>query len=391
MEDIFVNKKLKYDTFKKTLKQDTSSIGMGTIDSIHVKQMESFDKQYMELPKLKQKLDKLYSELAVVEAKPPRDYTSVDISKRAGLKERIENLVDKIERIENATDEFDYLTRALPIIEKHYDVNNNPIGQGQKKVISVIDLFTSKKDKFHSNENNMLDEYIRCTMNKSISSKKKKHTSQLCPNCMIEKTLQHSDGHLVCVECGHSDRVIVDMEKVNYKDPFYENKSTGYKRMNHFSELMNQFQAKESTEISPQIYNSIISEIKKRKITDPKQLIKKVMRNILKKLELNMYFEHIPFIINRLTGLQPPTITREMEDRLKAMFKDIQAPFEEFKGGRKNFLNYNYVFHKFFELLGEDHFLSHFPLLKSPTKLREQEEIYEKICKKLGWQFIPSQ
>ena len=73
------------------------------------------------------------------------------------------------------------------------------------------------------------------------------------------------------------------------------------------------------------------------------------------------------------------------------MFKEIQEPFRMFKPpSRKNFLNYNYVFHKFFELLGMDHFLAHFPLLKSPIKLRDQEEIYEKICKYLKWEFIPS-
>ena len=227
-------------------------------------------------------------------------------------------------------------------------------------------------------------------MNKTIN-KKKKTTTQLCPDCKIEKTLQCSDGQLVCMNCGHSDRVIVDMEKINFKDPFYENKSTGYKRMNHFSELMNQFQAKESTEISQQIYNMIILEIKKRKITDPAKLDKKKMRSMLKKLELNQYFEHIPFIINRLTGLPPPTITRETEEKLKSMFKEIQLPFYNYKtNGRKNFLNYNYVFHKFFELLNMDEFLPHFPLLKSPVKLRDQEEIWEKICKHLRWEFIAS-
>ena len=57
------------------------------------------------------------------------------------------------------------------------------------------------------------------------------------------------------------------------------------------------------------------------------------MRNILKKLELNQYFEHIPFIINRLTGLRPPTITREIEEKLKNMFKEIQ---EDRKSTRLN-------------------------------------------------------
>ena len=31
-----------------------------------------------------------------------------------------------------------------------------------------------------------------------------------------------------------------------------------------------------------------------------------------------------------------------------------------------------------------------FPLLKSPEKLRAQDMIWEKICRELGWEFIPS-
>lgn len=383
-DDEFVKKKLKYNTLKKTLKQDTSSLTIGTIDSLHIKSMEYFDKQISNIPKLKQKLERLRSELHNIENRPPKNYTLTDISKKAELKDKIDNIIDKINKIENSTDEIDYITRALPIIEKHYNTEEVI----PKKTILITDLFSIKKDK---NDDNMLDEYIKCTMNKSIVNKKRKLQTQQCPLCSTEKILQNSDGHMVCVECGHSDRVIVDMEKINFKDPFYENKSTGYKRMNHFSELMNQFQAKETTEISQQIYNLIILEIKKQKIKNPNKLTKKVMRSILKKLELNQYFEHIPFIINRLTGAPPPTITREIEEKLKTMFKEIQEPFRLYKpSSRKNFLNYNYIFHKFFELLGMDHFLIHFPLLKSSVKLREQEEIYEKICKHLKWQYIPS-
>ena len=41
-----------------------------------------------------------------------------------------------------------------------------------------------------------------------------------------------------------------------------------YKRINHFREWLNQFQAKESTEIPDEIYSSILIEINKMRITD---------------------------------------------------------------------------------------------------------------------------
>jgi len=412
MDDLFITKKLKYTTLKKTIQYDSSLMNYGTIDSLHTKFMSDFEKQEKSVSKLQNKIDKLKKELADLENIPPSSYTIIDISKKSELLCKIEQLEDTIKRISSCEDEHEYYVKSLPILTQYYGINrNSTVGENSaankiklddvtgnrsnsRESKTLIEFFnTCKKNKDHNimtdNDNNIFEEYLRCTMNKNI--KKKSSQNQLCPECNTEKTLQSSDGHLVCMKCGHSDRVIIDMEKVNFKDPFYENKSTGYKRMNHFSELMNQFQAKESTDIQPEIFNSIIHEIKKQKITNPNELTKKRMRQILKKLELNQYFEHIPFIINHLTGLPPPTITRETEEKLKSMFKEIQEPFKIYRSkDRRNFLNYNFIFHKFFQLLGMDEFLPHFPLLKSHSKLQEQDHLWLQICKHLRWEFISS-
>jgi hypothetical protein len=43
------------------------------------------------------------------------------------------------------------------------------------------------------------------------------------------------------------------------------------------------------------------------------------------------------------------------------------------------------------ELLSDyDEFLQYFPLLKSKEKLHQQDIIFEKICKELHWEFIPT-
>ena len=73
------------------------------------------------------------------------------------------------------------------------------------------------------------------------------------------------------------------------------------------------------------------------------------------------------------------------------MFKEIQIPFiRHCPKDRKNFLSYSYVLHKFVELLGLDEFLPSFPLLKSVKNLKEQEQVWQKICKCLKWEFISS-
>jgi hypothetical protein len=73
------------------------------------------------------------------------------------------------------------------------------------------------------------------------------------------------------------------------------------------------------------------------------------------------------------------------------MFKTIQVPFTKYcPKNRKNFMSYNYVLHKFCELLEQDEFLPCFPLLKSREKLQQQDKIWEKICNHVGWKFIES-
>ena len=73
------------------------------------------------------------------------------------------------------------------------------------------------------------------------------------------------------------------------------------------------------------------------------------------------------------------------------MFDKIQEPFEKHcPKDRINFLSYSYVLHKFFQLLELDDYVKCFPLLKSRTKLRIQDEIWKKICEDCMWQFYPS-
>jgi hypothetical protein len=115
------------------------------------------------------------------------------------------------------------------------------------------------------------------------------------------------------------------------------------------------------------------------------------VRALLKKLRLNKYYEHVPYIANSLNGVQPPKMPQVLEERLRIMFKEIQDPFDKHcPEERKNFLSYSYVLYKFCELLGEDAFLQCFPLLKSKEKLYQQDLIWKLICKELKWEFIPT-
>jgi hypothetical protein len=88
------------------------------------------------------------------------------------------------------------------------------------------------------------------------------------------------------------------------------------------------------------------------------------IKEILKKLKINKYYEHVPHIMNKLNGLPIPHFEQELEEKLRTMFKLIQPPFLKYApANRKNFLSYSYSLHKMIQLLGKDEYLVNFPLL----------------------------
>jgi hypothetical protein len=164
-----------------------------------------------------------------------------------------------------------------------------------------------------------------------------------------------------------------------------------YKRENHFNEWISQFQAQESTTIPPEVIQQLRTEFKKMKITKVTEITHAKVRALLKKLRLNKFYEHVPYIANTLNGLQPPKMSVVLEERLRIMFKEIQEPFDKHcPEDRKNFLSYSYVLYKFCELLGEDQYLPCFPLLKSKDKLYQQDLMWKNICGDLRWEYIPT-
>ena len=179
--------------------------------------------------------------------------------------------------------------------------------------------------------------------------------------------------------------IIILDEDVQIKD------YSPYKRLNRFREWLNAFQAKQSPEIEEHVYRDIIEELNRKRITDLSKLDRIKMRLILKKLKYNNLYEHIHYIINKLSGLPPPKITRDMEKMFVKMFLMIQEPWMKHKPiDRKNFLSYSFVLHKFCELLELDHLLECFPLHKQLDILMENDSIWKKICNDLNWDFISS-
>ena len=235
-------------------------------------------------------------------------------------------------------------------------------------------------------------QYLRNVDDTFIPSDQFIYSTSICSKCGNGELI-HVDyeGMMICnnSSCACQFRVIIENERPSYKDPPKEICFYAYKRINHFREILAQFQAKETTQIPPDILENIQLQIKKERI-QLDSITNKKTKEILKKFGYNKYYEHIPFIKDKL-GIKPPTMSPELEEKLCNLFIEIQRPYAKFcPDARVNFLNYYYTIYKLCELLEEDQFLPYFPMLKDREKRIEQDVIWKNICKELNWQFIPT-
>ena len=85
---------------------------------------------------------------------------------------------------------------------------------------------------------------------------------------------------------GKQNKCLIENEKPSYKEPPKEVCFYAYKRINHFREILAQFQAKETTMIPDDVIEKIKNQIVKERITI-KQINNRKMKDILKKLGFN--------------------------------------------------------------------------------------------------------
>jgi hypothetical protein len=209
--------------------------------------------------------------------------------------------------------------------------------------------------------------------------------------------IYQSDSLIVCPECGDSEYIILNNDKPNYKEISTDVNCFAYKKKNHFKEILNQIQGKESTTIPDEVYEKILQEIKKTRMKT-EDIKKQKIREILRKIGHTKYYEHRSNIMYKIRGIPPITLSREIEDKLLLMFDDLLKPYAKCcPKTRRNFLNYYYVIRKLCEILGLKEILNteHLPQLKSRKKLAEHDQIWKEMIKILQekddiWIYIPS-
>lgn len=214
-----------------------------------------------------------------------------------------------------------------------------------------------------------------------------------CNDCEGAPCLVIDRDFLVCPNCGRC----YPSSNLSYENLSFEQQISDvvplacYRRSNHFAEWLSKLQAREATRIPDEVMTAVKLELKKQRLTEPKQITQARIKDILKKLKFSKFYEHVPSIHSIITKTSAPKFPGALEEKLKLLFDEIQEPFERFKGAkRSNMLSYSFLLYKFCELLGEDEYLPYLPLLKSSAKLYDCDQVWKKICADRMWEYIPT-
>ena len=218
------------------------------------------------------------------------------------------------------SDMAEYIMKCMPYMNQHTD---------ETEEISNTDNVFNVKETVGLKRKDIFTDYLIEVEKQNISRKIVK-TADKCKTCPDSNLLHfHDTSDLVCDSCGAIIDCLIS-EELTYREEQETSEKVvnySYKRENHFNEWLSQFQAQELTNIPEEVIEQLRSELKKIKIKKLEDITHVKIRGLLKKLKLNKYYEHVPYITNILNGIKPPNMPQELEECLRMMFKDIQKPF----------------------------------------------------------------
>ena len=209
---------------------------------------------------------------------------------------------------------------------------------------------------------------IECELNGEVYKEPKKCDHNFCMDCKIEK-----DSRPRKVDFG--------LQPLRRK--------CIYKRSDNFKVILNQFFYGGKKLVPDDIMKMIRDEIhNETNVLYPYEipLTIPILECILKRNELSMYKDSIYFIYFKLSGGFFPRITTKEYNTILNAFNVISSIYNKYKpNDRKSFLNYFFVLKKLLIMLGKVEYAKYIPQLKTHSKQKELERVWELITKDPEW------
>ena len=162
-----------------------------------------------------------------------------------------------------------------------------------------------------------------------------------------------------------------------------------YKRSDNFKVILNQFFYGGKRVVPDDVMETIRDEIHDgTNILYPYEipLTIPILECTLKGNELTMYKDSIYFIYFKLSGESFPHITPKEYNMILNTFNAISSIYDKYKpNDRKSFSNYSFVLKKLLTMLGKVEYAKYIPQLKTQSKQKELELVWELITKDREW------
>ena len=225
---------------------------------------------------------------------------------------------------------------------------------------------------------------IACEFNGEEYKEPKKHDHYFCMDCKLRKIVDYERSTLVCIKCGLCEYYLVYVASYNHTMQPSRRKSI-YKRSDNLKVILNQFFYGGKRVVPDDIMKMIRDGTN---ILYPYEipLMIPILECILKRNELLMYKDSIYFIYFKLSGGSFPHITTKEYNTILNTFNAISRIYDKYKpNDRKSFLNYSFVLKKLLIILGKVEYAKYIPQLKTHSKQKELERVWELITKDREW------
>lgn len=357
-----------------------------SIDTKHSEFIDHFEKEEQEtIPKLEAEKDQIKQQMR----------KQKNVTKCIELQDKIDSINQQIKDIKRKKKKY-FLNNSKHLFD-YFETKKN-ISSGEQQNVNVLNTFFKVKNCVENDKpdqsKNPIIQYWKNVNNEIHNPNDFILSADVCMFCNIGEMIpQEDDGIILCnnVNCGKFIPHIMDSSRPLNKEPPHEVSYTSYIRLNHFKEILSQFQAKETTQIPDDVIENIRKRLVKERITNVAQELNyEKMREILRKLGYNKYFEHIQYI-NSIFGIRPPVMSEELHETLCVLFIELQKPWAmHCPVNRTNFFNYTYTLYQLCVLLDQAQYLPYIPLMKDREKQLEQDQIWKKVCEELDWQYFPT-
>ena len=229
---------------------------------------------------------------------------------------------------------------------------------------------------------------IECELNGDEFNEPKKHKRNFCIDCKLEMLIDYERSILVCTKCGVFEYYPVYVSSYNHSMKPSRRKCI-YKRSDNFKVILNQFLCIQNQNVPDEVIRTLWNQINNKdnllyNYTIP--LTIPILECILKRNKMMKYKNSIYFIFFKLKSQPLPYITITEKNMMLNMFDVVSSTYDKCKpNDRKSFLNYSFVLKKLLIMLGKVEYAKYIPKLKTNSKQKELERVWELITKDPEW------